>query len=388
MTLAKGLGDGMTLGEQNKAFEDHNWFQAFITDEDRYYSRQLTYCEALLSGVTFLCENMYWSLDRDSVKAMGETGIRGALVEDIRRDFINQDDLVPEEELRTFMDDCRHQGLVPVAGLMAEEDFETRRLLAAHEKLERLGMTRTMHLAETDWRVNMVKTKYKLTPIEYLYANKILNNRFIGSHVVHASDKEIGQLKETGTAVVNTPLCEMKIADGIAPIPEMVRQGVNVCLGTDGAMWNNSSDIFREMKGMALLHSINSGTRSLSVQDILSMATINGARAFGVDEELGTIEIGKLADFILVETTAPHMQPLRLGRYENVLSNLVYCATGSDVTDVFIGGRRIVENYILKSIDLRAITAKVQQASEKIAASLEAALLATPTLVGEFPVQK
>jgi 5-methylthioadenosine/S-adenosylhomocysteine deaminase len=370
MTVGKGFGDGMTLGEQIKAFEDHDWFWKFINDEDRYYSRQLTYCEALLSGTTFLCENMYWSLGRRSAEAMTEVGIRGALTEDVRRDFINQDDLVPIAELRAFMEDSRRQGLVPVAGMPAEEDFETRRLLAIHENLENLEILRTMHLAETDWRLALVEKNYGLRPIEYLHQNGLLNKRFIGSHVVHASEAEIGRLKEHKVSVANTPLCEMKIADGIAPIPEMVRQGVNVCIGTDGSMWNNSNDIFREMKGMALIHSVTGGVRSLSPRNILDMATINGARAFGVEADLGTIEQGKLADFILIETDTPHIQPLRLGRHENVLSALVYSATGGDVTDVFIGGKRIVENRALKGIDTQAIAAKVRQSSEKIAAAL------------------
>ena len=370
MTLGKGFGDGMTLGEQIEAFENHDWFWKFINDEDRYYSRQLTCCEALLSGTTFLCENMYWSLGSRSAEAMAGTGIRGALVEDVRRNFVNQDDLVPVEELRSFMEDSRRRGLVPVAGMPAEEDFETRRLLAIHENLEGLGLLRTMHLAETDWRRALVEKNYGLRPIEYLHQNGLLNKRFIGSHVVHASEAEIGRLREHGVSVANTPLCELKIADGIAPIPEMVRQGVNVCIGTDGSMWNNSNDLFREMKGMALIHSVTGGVRSLSPREIIDMATINGARAFGVDSDLGTIEKGKLADFILIETAAPHMQPLRLGRHENVLSALVYSATGGDVTDVFVGGKRIVENRTLNGLDTRALAAKVRHSSEKIAAAL------------------
>jgi 5-methylthioadenosine/S-adenosylhomocysteine deaminase len=370
MTLGKGFGDGMTLGEQIEAFNDHDWFWKFINDDDRYYSRQLTYCEALLSGTTFLCENMYWTLGSRSAEAMARVGIRGALVEDVRRNFVNQDDLVPVEELRAFIEDSRRRGLVPVAGMPAEEDFETRRLLTIHENLEGLEMLRTMHLAETDWRLAMVEKNYGLRPIEYLYQKGLLNKRFIGSHVVHASEQEIGRLKEHEVSVSNTPLCEMKIADGIAPIPEMVKRGVNVCLGTDGSMWNNSNDIFREMKGMALIHSVTGGVRALSPRNILDMATINGARAFGVDADLGTIEKRKLADFILIETAAPHMQPLRLGRHENVLSAIVYSATGADVTDVFIGGKQIVENRALKGIDAQAIAAKVRQSSEKIAAAL------------------
>jgi 5-methylthioadenosine/S-adenosylhomocysteine deaminase len=371
MTLGKGFGDGMTLGEQIEAFDDHNWFWKFINDEDRYFSRQLTYCEALLSGTTFLCENMYWSLGSRSAEAMTRVGIRGALVEDVRRDFINQDDLIPVAELRSFMEDSRQQRLVPVAGLPAEEDFDTRRLLTIHAQLEGLEMLRTMHLAETDWRLAMVEERYGLRSIEYLSQNGLLNKHFIGSHVVHASDAEIGLLSEHGVSVANTPLCEMKIADGIAPIPEMVRRGVTVCLGTDGSMWNNSNDIFREMKGMALIHSVASGVRSLSPRNILDMATINGARAFGVDTDLGTIEQGKLADFILIETAAPHMQPLRLGKHENVLSALVYSATGADVIDVFIGGKRIVEDRALTSVDAQAIAVRVREASDKIAAALE-----------------
>jgi 5-methylthioadenosine/S-adenosylhomocysteine deaminase len=314
---------------------------------------------------------MYWSLGKRSAKAMTETGIRGALAEDVRRDFVNQDDLVPVPELQVFIEECGRQGLIPVAAMPAEEDFDTRRLLDINKNLEALGMLRTMHLAETDWRIAAVETKFGLTPIDYLYRQGLLNKRFIGSHVVHASVGEIDHLKEAGVSVANTPLCEMKIADGIAPIPGMVRRGVNVCLGTDGAMWNNSNDIFREMKGMALLHSINSGVRSLSIREILSMATINGARTFGVDADLGTIEPGKLADLILIDTTAPHMQPLRQsGKHENVLSNIVYSATGADVTDVFIGGRRVVENRVLNSVDVPAITARVRRASEKIAVAL------------------
>jgi 5-methylthioadenosine/S-adenosylhomocysteine deaminase len=227
-----------------------------------------------------------------------------------------------------------------------------------------------MHLAETDWRLALVEQHYGLRSIEYLHRNGLLTKRFIGSHMVHASETEIGYLKEHKVSVANTPLCEMKIADGIAPIPEMVRRGVNVCLGTDGSMWNNSNDIFREMKGMALIHSVHSGVRSLSPREILDMATINGARAFGVDADLGTIETGKLADFILIETDAPHMQPLRLGRRENVLSAIVYSATGADVTDVFIGGKRIVEDRTLNGVDAQAVAAKVREASEKIAAAL------------------
>lgn len=367
MTLARGMGDDLTLWEQNQAFADTNWFYTLITDEDRYASRQLTYCEALLSGTTFLMENMYWGLGRRSVDAMSETGIRGALAEDVRRDFAKPDLLLEDRELTAFRDACRERGLLAVAGGISEEDFEEERLVRIKDKTRRCGLRQTFHLAENDWRIRRVREQFGCGSVELLHRLGVLDGETIGSHVVYLSEQEIDLLAQSGTKVANTPLCEMKIADGIAPIPQMVRAGVTVCLGTDGAMWNNSNDLFREMKGMALLHTIHSGIRSLKTTDILDMATINGARAFGMESEFGTIEEGKSADFILVRTDRPHMRPLRTGLCENVTSSLVFCATGSDVSDVFVSGNRVVADGVLQTVDTARIMASVQRASEKIA---------------------
>ena len=370
MTLARGLGDDMTLREQNEAFRPHNWFYQYITDDDRYYARQLGYCEALLSGTTFVCENMYWSLGNRSVTAMTETGIRGALVEDVRLDFANSDLFVSDEALGEFSAQCRKNGLVPVIGLMAEEDYETGRLMRVFEKLKNIDALQTLHLAENEWRRDLILKKYGCTPIEYLARNGFLHGGLIGSHVVYASSDEIKMLKAANVKVVNTPLCEMKIADGIAPIPEMVRQGLAVGIGSDGPLWNNSSDIFREMKGMSLLHTINGGIRSLSKKDILDMATINGAAVFGKDKEIGMIKEGMNADMILIETNKPHMQPLLSGAHENVTSGIIFNATGGDVTDVFVNGRRLVKDGVLTTIDVSALSARVRETAEKIVNNL------------------
>lgn len=370
MTLAKGLGDDLTLWEQNQEFADTGWFYTLIDDEDRFYSRQLTYCEALLSGTTFIMENMYWGLGEESARAMKEVGIRGALAEDIREDFSKPDIFVSDEYLNRYQSVCKENGLLPVLGGVSEEDYETRRLKKIQDIAKNRQMLMTCHLAENTWRRQMIMEKYLTTPIDFLYHNGLLGKDVIGSHVVYATDTEIEQLARTHTKVVNTPLCEMKIQDGIAPIPEMVRKGVTVCLGTDGAMWNNSNDIFREMKGMSLIHSMHSGIRSLKKTDILDMATRNGAKCFGLEEHYGTIEAGKKADFILLETRVPHMQPLRIGPGENVTSCIIYNATGQDVTDVFVDGRHVVKNRELKTVHVSELIEKVRKTSEKIAKEL------------------
>jgi 5-methylthioadenosine/S-adenosylhomocysteine deaminase len=313
---------------------------------------------------------MYWGLGSRSIQAMREIGIKGALVEDIRHDFANSDSFLPEQVLQEFSASCREAGLVPVIGLMAEEDFETERLRKAFDRLRDLDALQTMHLAENEWRKDLILNKYGLAPIEYLAKNGFLHDRLIGSHVVCAAENEVALMKEAGVKVANTPLCEMKIADGIAPIPEMVKQGVTVGLGTDGPLWNNSNDIFREMKGMALLHTVNSGIRSLSKKDILEMATVGGAAVFGKEAEFGMIKEGMQADFIMIDAEKPHLQPLLHGKHENVTSAIVFGATGADVSDVFVNGKRLVKDHSLTGIDVSALIARVRQTAENISEKL------------------
>ena len=370
MTLARGFGDDMTLPEQIKAFHSHNWFYKYISDDERYYARLLSYCEALLAGVTFICENMYWGLGKKSIKAMQEIGIKGALVEDVRLNFDDSDSLVSDDVLNDFTSDCRKTGFVPVIGLPAEEDYETGRLQRITGKLNGIDAFQTLHLAENEWRVELIREKYGMTPIEYLAHNGLLHNRLIGSHVVYANDNEIMMLGDAGVKIANTPLCEMKIADGIAPVPAMVRQGLTVGLGTDGPLWNNSNDIFREMKGMSLLHTVNSGIRSLSKTDILDMATAGGAAVFGKENEFGMIKEGMKADIILVETEKPHLQPIVPGSRGNIVSAIIYNVTGSDVSDVFINGRHLVKGGRLSSANVTEISAKVRQTAVKISKNL------------------
>ncbi len=370
MTVARGLGDGMTLLEQIEAFAGHNWFSAFLDDEDRFVSRQLTYAEALLSGTTFLCENMYWSLKECSIEAMAQSGISGALCEDIRADFSRPDEFVSDDWLIRFRDLCRKNGLVPVIGSISEEDFSPETLLRIRQKANELGMPETRHLAENDWRVRLVQQRFGKTPVRFLSDEGVLTRGMIGSHGVYIGEDEAALLAEAVVSIANTPLCEMKICDGVAPIPTYLKHGVNVCLGSDGAMWNNTNDIFAEMKGMLLLHSLHGSPRALSARDVLNMATVNGYRAFGIPDA-GTLAKGMRANITLLDATGAHMAPLRLGVYENVTSAVVFCATGRDVTDVFVEGRRVVNQRQLTTLNVQDLIQKLETASQKIVTGLE-----------------
>jgi 5-methylthioadenosine/S-adenosylhomocysteine deaminase len=366
MGFAKGFADNTTLEWQMRLFEKNNWFYDCITDEDRYYSRLHTYAESLLSGVTFLLENMFWSLGELSQQAFLKIGLRGALAEDIRDDFYLSDAFVSDEKLTEFINRCRGANLTAMLGTLPEEAFTPERLSAVKKITQKNDCFFTSHLAETAWRLEAAQ-RLGDSPVRLLDRYKLVNNRYIGSHACYLDDADIDLLAKRGAKVVNTPLCEMKLADGIAPIPALIRAGVTVALGTDGAMWNNSNDLFREMKCMALLHSLNSGVKSLTAHDVLDMATLNGAKLFGLDNELGSLEEGKLADLILIDATAPHMTPIRTGERENVSSCVVYCATGRDVTDVFVGGNQLVQNRRLLGINLKEIQKATLETSIKAA---------------------
>lgn len=367
MSFGKGAADNMTLLEQMEGYKDNNWFYGDLSEEDRFYTRQFTYAEAVLSGTTMLLENMYWRLDGDlSQRAFEEVGLRGALAEDIRYDFYRSDEFLTDEMLDGFAEECLRRGMVPVLGTLPEEEFTEKRLNEVKRLVGRGNCFYTSHLSETTWRHQSAMETMGDSPVKVLDKFGLLTDKYIGSHGVYLDAEDIELYAKSGAKIVNTPVCELKIADGLAPIPELVKVGVTVALGTDGAMWNNSNDIFREMKCMSVIHNLRSGVRAFIPEDILDMATVNGAKLFGLEEELGTIEVGRRADLILLDITSPHMNPLRTGKNNNVSSTVVYCATGSDVTDVIIDGREVVRGRKLLTADLGGLQNRVQQIAERI----------------------
>ena len=367
LSFAKGAADNTTLLEQMQKFAENNWYYEELSEEDRFYARQFTYAEAVLSGTTTFLENMYWGLGQDlTQRALKEVGLRGAPAEDVRYDFYRSDGFLTDKMIDTFIDTCGKYDLIPVLGTLPEEEFTEQRLLKVKEMTEHRECFYTSHLAETTWRWQSAVEKMGDSPVKVLDRFGLLTKRYIGSHGVYLDDEDIEIYAQSGAKIVNTPICEMKIGDGLAPIPKLVKAGIPVALGTDGAMWNNSNDIFREMKCMSIIHNLKAGVRAFSAEDILDMATVNGAKLFDMEKELGTLEEGKIADLILVDAAAPHMNPLRIGENSNVSSAIVYCASGSDVSDVIIGGREIVRNRKLLTVDIQELQGRVQSIAERI----------------------
>ncbi|MEZ0394678.1 MAG: amidohydrolase [Desulfurococcaceae archaeon] len=227
------------------------------------------------------------------------------------------------------------------------------------EKARELGTGITMHLAEVREDVEYTTKEFGKRPVEFAHWVGLTGRNVVLVHVVWADDDEISLLSRTGTTVSHNPSSNMKLGSGMARVSEMLRAGVNVALGTDGGPSNNDYDLLREMKHAALLQPARTlDPRSISAEEVLEMATINGARALGIDRLVGSVEPGKEADIIVVDYWQPHLRPL-----SNPISHVVYSATGRDVKHVIVGGRLLVFNGRPLTVDYDEVLEEAERAA-------------------------
>jgi cytosine/adenosine deaminase-related metal-dependent hydrolase len=237
---------------------------------------------------------------------------------------------------------------------------ETYKRIASDAR--RLGTGVTIHLSEVQDDVRYAQKEFGKMPTEVMDQFGLVGQNVVFAHGVWLAEKEWDIIASRGGSVAHCPSSNMKLGSGIAKVPEMIRAGVNVSLGCDGGPSNNCYDMIREMKAASLLQKV----RLLDPQVIdagiaLEMATINGARALGLEKEIGSIEKGKKADLILVKLRAPHLVPTF-----NPISNLIYAAEGSDVETVLIDGNVIMQDRIVKTLDESTILQQARERGQKL----------------------
>jgi len=242
----------------------------------------------------------------------------------------------------------------------------TRALL---EKVAGLARTRGVmvhtHASENRTECELVLKESGLRNITYLDSLGLTGRHVALAHCVHLSNDEIKTLKTTGTNVVHCPSSNLKLGSGIAPIVKLLEEGVSVSLGADGAACNNRLDMFTEMRTAALLQKALHGPEVLPANRVLRMATHDGAKAMGLDAEIGSIEAGKRADLALVRLDSLHSTPVA-----DVVSALVYSAEAEDVDTVIIDGRVVMRERKLLTLDEREIIQTARSEAERLAADL------------------
>lgn len=220
-----------------------------------------------------------------------------------------------------------------------------------------------MHVAETRWEIREIKRKYGCDgSIEYLHQLGLLSSRLIAAHCVHVTSKEIKLMNVNRVGVVHCPVSNAKLGDGIAPLSSFLNAKVTVGLGSDSPATNNCIDMFQEMKLACLLQRATQCNPSvIKAEDVLKMATINGAKILGMENEIGSIEAGKKADIIIINFQKPHFYPKT-----NIIPHLVYSARASDVDTSIIDGRVVMRKRRVLTMNEAELLEKAQEVYENM----------------------
>ncbi len=361
MTLMRGLADDLPL---DTWLNDHIWpVEANLTGEYCYAGALLACVEMIKSGTTTF-NDMYFFMD-DVAKAVDKSGLRGMLSHGMI-DLGDEEKRKAEfKETMRIIEKCHDtaDGRIKVAfGPHAPYTCSTELLKEVREKASKLGLKIHIHVAETEFEVGQIKESYGARPFEYLDEIGFLADDVIAAHAVWLSDKEIEIIKENGVKLSHNPASNMKLASGISPVSKLVQSGINVSLGTDGAASNNNLDLFEEMKLAALLQKVHTGDSTvLPAEKVLEMATIDGAAALGLENEIGSIEVGKKADLVLVDMKTPGLTPFR-----HPVSHVVYAANGGDVDTVICNGEILMRNKVLDVLDEIEVIQLAEDAAEEL----------------------
>ena len=362
MTLMRGLADDRTLMEW---LEQHIWpAEMRLVSPDFVYDGTLLACaEMLRGGIT--CFNDMYFFPEAAAQATLQSGMRAALgmiVFEFRSPYGNDANDYLHKGLR-LRDSLREETrlsfcLAPHAPFTVSDASFQKVATYAGE----LDVPVHIHLHETLDEIRNSVSTHGLRPIRRLQNLDLLGPHLIAVHAVHLADDEIDLLTEHGCHIAHCPSSNLKLASGIAPVARMQARGLNIGLGTDGAASNNRLDLFTEMRQAALLaKGAGSDPTALPAHAALEMATLNGARALGLDRRIGSIVKGKRADLTAISFAAPELVPCY-----DPLSHLVYAAGREQVTHVWVDGELLVESGKLKRFDAQSAALKAAHWKDRI----------------------
>jgi 5-methylthioadenosine/S-adenosylhomocysteine deaminase len=333
-----------------------------------YWGTKLACLEMIRGGTTTFAD-MYYFEDAVAAAAAG-AGMRGVLGETIL-DFPSPDSRTSQAALdyaERFIQQWRHHPLIiPAIAPHAPYTNSTETLKKVQALADAHDVPVIMHVAETRTEVEDISKRYGARPVAYLEKIGLLSPRLIAAHVVHINQDEIELLRRRQVGAVHNPQSNMKLASGVAPVPEMIRADLALGLGTDGAASNNTLDMFEAMKTAALLHKLaTNDPKVVNAHQALEMATINGARALHLEKEIGSLESNKRADVIIVGLSALHQVPVY-----DVHSQLVYATEASDVKTVIINGRLVMRDQRILTLNRAAVLVKANEFRNRVVASLK-----------------
>ncbi len=365
-TFIRGLADDKPLLDWLKAAI---WpVSQAMTEEDAYVAAMVGMVENIRGGATSVIDHQYIHTepgnDDGVCRAADESGLRFILA----RGWADQDyhPALMETQERIVSETTRlrqkwqleHKGRIRVEfGPLIPWGCTDETMCLTHELSEGWGTGTHIHVAETKTEVDMNVESRGTRHIEWLDEIGVLGPHFQLVHSVWLNEHEIDLIAKHNAIVVHCPIANMYLASGVAPVPEMLKKGITVALGSDGPGSNNSQDMMELLKTTALLHKVNTlDAMVLLPQDVLQMACRGGAKAFGMPDEIGSLEAGKKADITIVDLDTPMAMPVH-----SVQSALVYNASTRDVDTVIVDGRLVMENKEILFLDEKELLKKARQ---------------------------
>lgn len=366
MTLLRGLADDLDLQEWLTKYifpaEAKNVTRDFVVAGTR-----LGLAEMIRGGTTTYAD-MYYFEDAIAEETK-RAGVRGVLGETVI-DFPVPDNKTWAAALKyteSFLQRWQGDALItPAIAPHAPYTVSTEHLAEVKAMAERLAAPIIIHLAEAPTETKFIADKYNTRPALYLEKLNFLSPRVLAAHAVHVNDEEIKILKQREVGVAHCPQSNMKLSSGAAPVPQMLKVGVRLGLGTDGAASNHDLSMWEEIDTAAKLHKlVTMNPTVVTAQQALEMATIGGARALHMEKEIGSLEAGKRADLIVVDLSAPRLAPLY-----NLYSHLTYVVKAADVTDTIVNGRVLMRARRLLTLDEEAAQAAARRYQQQVSRSL------------------
>jgi 5-methylthioadenosine/S-adenosylhomocysteine deaminase len=317
------------------------------------HASKLGCVDAIKAGITTIL-NMEWATHPSVVGVFEQAGIRVRHTITMTDQWISPEVILPHDRLLALADEllerCRSSvnGRISFSyGLACPNSCSVGLIKEVRAMADRNQVPIHIHIAETNYEWDNIHNLFGTTPTGHLHNLGLLGPDVQGAHSIWLSDDDIELYRQTGTKVAHNPECNMKIADGIAPITKMLEAGVVVSLGTDSCSVNDNMDMFEAMRTAAFLQKVTTmNPAALPAPTTLHMATLGGAEALGMADEIGSLEVGKKADLILVDLSGAHMRPIN-----NLENSLVYCANANDIQTVICDGQIVMEDRQILTLD-------------------------------------
>ena len=362
MTLFRGLANDLPLMTW---LNDYIWpaEKKWLSDEFVYVGTRLAIAEMIKSGTTCFNDHYFYAdaISRAADEASMRATIGGAVI-DFPTSWSKTADEAIDKNLQIRENYLQHPLISVYLGPHAPYTVGADTLRRVKQISDKFNLPIQMHVHETSTEIEQFQQKHNKRPLQWLAELGLLSSRFQCIHMTQVNDDDLAILQQTKAHVVHCPESNLKLASGFCPVARLIAAEINVALGTDSVASNNDLDMFAEMRTAALLAKGVAGNATvLPAAEALQMATLNGARALGLDQEIGTLGIGKAADVITVDLTQLPTQPVY-----DPLAHLVYSANCRQVTNVWVAGKRLLQDGQLTTMDEPAILQQAMSWGRKI----------------------